>query len=73
MTPGYRLAPGLGGNVDHRSRAEVNRWRSAYVETRAKAGVSGFAEFNFRFENSKAVVMSDVLKTLARNLGNGPV
>src|SRR5207253_1982486 len=28
ITPGYRLAPGLGGNVGGRSRAVVNRWRN---------------------------------------------
>lgn len=69
LTPGYRLAPGLGGNTRGLSRADVNRWRERYVEVRAAAGVSGFGEFNFRGENSSARVMQDVLRTLARSLG----
>jgi hypothetical protein len=68
MTPGYRLAPGLGGNIRRRPRAEVNRWREQFVRTRAAASVAGFAEFNFRFENGSAQVMQDVLRTLARSL-----
>jgi hypothetical protein len=69
LTPGYRLAPGLGGNTRGLPRAEVNRWRERYVQARAAAGVAGFGEFNFRFENSSARVMQDVLRTLARSLG----
>jgi hypothetical protein len=68
LTPGYHLAPGLGGNTHRLPRAEVNRWREQYVQTRAAAGVAGFAEFTFRFENSSPVVMRDVLRTLARAL-----
>jgi hypothetical protein len=68
LTPGYRLAPGLGGNTRRLSRVEVNRWRERYVEVRAGAGVAGFGEFNFRFENSSAQVMQDVLRTLAHSL-----
>jgi hypothetical protein len=69
LTPGYRLAPGLGGNTRGRPRVEVNRWRERYVLARAATGVAGFGEFNFRFENSSAQVMQDVLRTLARHLG----
>ena len=68
MTPGYRLAPGLGGNTHGLARAQVNAWRERYVRARAAPGVAGFAEFNFRFENSRATVMQDVLRTLARSL-----
>jgi hypothetical protein len=66
LTPGYRLAPGLGGNTRRLPRQEVNRWRERYVQARAAAGVAGFAEFTFRFENSAPRVMRDVLRTLAR-------
>jgi len=66
LTPGYRLAPGLGGNTQGLPTAEVNRWRERYVLARAASGVAGFGEFNFRFENSSAQVMQDVLRTLAR-------
>jgi hypothetical protein len=69
LTPGYRLAPGLGGNTRGRPRVEVNRWRERYVSARAATGIAGFAEFNFRHENSSAQVMQDVLRTLARHLG----
>jgi hypothetical protein len=68
LTPGCRLAPGLGGNTRGLSRAEVNRWRERYVAVRAATGVAGFGEFNFRFENSPARVMQDVLLTMARSL-----
>jgi hypothetical protein len=68
LTPGYRLVPGLGGNTRGLSRAEVNGWRERYVAVRAATGVAGFGEFNFRFENSPARVMQDVLLTLARSL-----
>jgi hypothetical protein len=66
ITPGYRLAPGLGGNVDGRSRAYVNRWRARYLAARRAAGVRDFAVFNFRFENASPEVMSDVLRAVAR-------
>jgi hypothetical protein len=68
LTPGYRLAPGLGGNTRGRSREAVNRWREAYVRTRAASGLAGFAEFNFRYENSRVRVMQNVLRTLSRAL-----
>jgi hypothetical protein len=68
MTPGWRLASGLGGNTRALSRTEVNRWRERYVEARKAHGVAGFAEFNFRFENSSAQVMQDALRTMARAL-----
>ncbi len=65
LTPGHRLAPGLGGNTQRLPRSSVNRWRQTYLRARATAGVAGFAEFNFRFENSSRVVMRDVLNELA--------
>ena len=42
--------------------------REAYVRARAAAGVSGFAEFDWRFGNNRLGVMQDVLRTLARHL-----
>jgi hypothetical protein len=66
ITPGYRLAPGLGGNVDDRARVWVNRWRARYLATRQAAGVRSFAVFNFRFGNASPQVMSDVLGAVAR-------
>jgi hypothetical protein len=68
ITPGYRLAPGLGGNVEHRSRTYVNRWRSGYLTARRSAGVGDFAAFNFRFGNAAPQVMADVLTALKRVL-----
>ena len=65
MTPGYHLAPSLGGNIHHWPRARVNAWRATYVQERARIGVAGFAEFDFRFENSAPTVMHDVLSALA--------
>ena len=68
MTPGWHLAPGLGGNVARRPRAEVNRWRAKYVDERARQGVAGFAAYHFRFENSAEQVIRDTLSGLARGL-----
>ena len=59
---------GLGGNTHGLSTARVNAWREAYVRARAAAGVSGFAEFDWRFGNNRLGVMQDVLRTLARHL-----
>jgi hypothetical protein len=66
LTPGYWLAPGLGGNVLGLPPAAVNRWCLQYGQERAAAGVAGFAEFTFRFQNSVPRVMQDTLRTLAR-------
>jgi hypothetical protein len=68
MTPGYRLAPGLGGNVAHRSHAFVRRWRAAYVRARARTGVAGFAQYNFNYRNASGAVMNDVLRALGRGV-----
>lgn len=65
LTPGFRLEPGLGGNVRHLPRDEAERWRQQYLQARAAAGVSGFAEFNFRFENSPRAVVQELLRELA--------
>jgi hypothetical protein len=65
MTPGYNLAPSLGGNIHGWSRARVNAWRATYVQERARSGVAGFAEFDFRFKNSAPTVMHDVMSALA--------
>jgi len=66
ITPGYRLAPGLGGKVDGHSRAVVNRWRARYLAARREAAVRDFAVFNFRFGNGSPQVMNDVLRAVAR-------
>jgi hypothetical protein len=65
VTPGYRLVPGLGGNVDDRPRVFVNRWRRGYLAARRDAGVHSYGVFNFRFGNASAQVMNDVLRALA--------
>jgi hypothetical protein len=65
MTPGYDLAPSLGGNIHGWRRARVNAWRATYVQERARMGVAGFAEYDFRFKNSAPTVMHDVLSALA--------
>ena len=68
LTPGYRRAAGLRGNVHGWPREQVNTWRETYLRTRVEAGVAGFAEFDFRFENNRAWVMRDVLRNLAQAL-----
>ena len=66
LTPGYRKAAGLRGNVHGWPREQVNAWRAAYLQTRAAAGVAGFGEFDFRLENSRAWVIHDVMNALAQ-------
>jgi hypothetical protein len=58
--------PGLGGNVNGRSRTFVNRWRAGYLAARRAAGVRDFAVFNFGFANASPQVMNDVLRAVAR-------
>jgi hypothetical protein len=67
MSPGYRIGGGLGGNVRGLSRAEVNRWRNAYVDARAPM-VAGFGQFYFRFENARTFVMQDAVRAVARGM-----
>jgi hypothetical protein len=68
LTPGYHLGGGLGGNVDGLSRAAAVKWRNAYVDARAREGVTGFAQFYVRFENARTTVMRDALQALARGM-----
>ena len=72
MSPGYRLGVSLGGNVRRHGRARVNAWRDAYIAARARQGVAGFGEFNFRSSNSRTRVMNDVLAALARGVRAHP-
>ena len=65
MTPGYHLVSGLGGNVHHWTRPQVNSWRATYVRERASSGVMGLGEFDFRSGNASATVMHDTLSALA--------
>jgi hypothetical protein len=65
LSPGFRLVPGLGGNTRGLPRAEAERWRGAFLRARASAHVSGFAEFNFRFENSSRRVIRELLRELS--------
>ena len=65
LQPGFRLRPGLGGNTHRLSRAAAARWRAEYLQARAAAGVAGFAFFDFRFENSPAAVVRELLRELA--------
>jgi hypothetical protein len=68
LTPGYDPAPSLGGNVHGWPRPQVNAWRAGYVEERGRAGVAGFAEFDFRGLNGRPTVIHDVLSALAAAL-----
>jgi hypothetical protein len=67
LTPGYHHRHDtLGGNVDHRSRAWVNRWRNTYIRERIRLSVpSGFAQFNFTQENNNPEHMLDAVKATA--------
>ena len=65
MTPGYETDPSLGGNVHDWPRPQVNAWRAGYVQERARIGVAGFGEYDFRGANSRPTVMHDVMSALA--------
>jgi hypothetical protein len=67
LTPGYHHRHDtLGGNVNHRSRGWVNRWRNAYVRERVRLSVpSGFAQFNFTQENNDPQRMLDAVRAAA--------
>ena len=65
LTPGHDARTNLGGNVHHWPRAQVNAWRATYAQERARRGVRGFAEYEFRFGNRSPVVMHDVLSAVS--------
>jgi hypothetical protein len=65
MTPGHRLVPGLGGNVNRRGRSSVLSWRLQYIRVRARTRPAGLAEYNFTFENATWPAIRDVLSALA--------
>ena len=56
--------PGLGGNTRHLPPPQAAAWRADYLRARAANGVAGFAFFDFRFENSAAVVVRELLREL---------
>lgn len=66
MTPGQRVEPGLGGNVGRRSVGAVNGWRDGFVRARARMRPAGFAQYHFRFQNSRTKVMRAALRSLAK-------
>jgi hypothetical protein len=68
MSPGYWIGHGYGGNVRGLSRAAVNRWRNGFIAERKRLGLASFAEFHFRYENSRTVVMQDVARAVARGM-----
>jgi len=68
LTPGARLLPGLGGNVHHRRRSVVRRWRLDYVRARARDRPAGICQYNFTFENTAPSVMNDAVAALARGI-----
>jgi hypothetical protein len=68
MSPGYRLGVGLGGNTAGLSRAEVNRWRDAYIAERARQGLAGFGEFALVGLNARQTVLRDVARATARGM-----
>ncbi len=65
LQPGFRLRPGLGGNTHRLSRVAAERWRAEYLRARSASGVAGFAFFDFRFENSPAAIVRQLLRELA--------
>ena len=66
MTPGQQREAGLGGNVGGRSVGAVNGWRDAFVRARARMRPAGFAQYHFRFGNSKTKVMRAAVRSIAK-------
>jgi hypothetical protein len=65
FTPGENLVPGLGGNVSGLSMSQVDTWRADYVKARARHGVAGFGEYNWRRGNADPTVMLHTLEAIA--------
>ena len=42
------------------------------MRARARKGVAGLAQYNFRFHNARSPVMNDVLKALAHGVRVSP-
>ena len=63
-SPGYILGEFLGGDVASWPRAQVNMWRTAYLEARARQGVSGFGEYDFLKENEAPDVFRDTFSSI---------
>jgi hypothetical protein len=68
MSPGYRIGVGLGGNTRGLPRAEVNRWRDAYIAERARLGLAGFGEFALVGQNARQTVLRDVARAVAHGM-----
>ena len=75
VTPGYRLAHGLGGNVKERNPDGVNAWRESFLQARAKFGTAGFAAYNLQHKNGKSRVLGPLLQAfgdaLRSTVGDG--
>jgi hypothetical protein len=72
LQPGIHLAQFLGGNVLGWPMPQVNTWRQAFLVERARDSVAGFAEFDWRFENSDPQVMSATLQEISTALASRP-
>lgn len=68
MTPGHLILPGLGGNVQGRSRSQARSWRRSYIRARARTGPAGLAEYNFTYANATWPSLRDVLEDLATGI-----
>jgi hypothetical protein len=68
MTPGWKLAPGLGGNVNRWPRARVNQWRNAFIGARVAAQRPvGHGQFSFDGENARSFErIKDAIDALLR-------
>ncbi len=67
MTPGWRLFPGLGGNIAMRSPAEVSAWRNGFIDSRiVEQRPAGFAQFNLARENARPNRVVDAVLSLHR-------
>ena len=74
LTPGHRLfredgtVAFLGGNVQGKPDAWVERWRDAFIQERARIGVAGLGMYNWTKENSRPEVIEATARALARGL-----
>ena len=75
ITPGYKLAHGLGGNVKGRNADGVNAWRARFLQARAQFGTAGFAAYNLQHKNGSSRVLGPLLQAfgdaLRSTVGDG--
>lgn len=74
LTPGFRRAPGLGGQLDG-NFARADKWRDAFMEQALSEGVTAIGQYNWMrnpvrngAENDDPRVMRSILQDISENI-----